>query len=70
MSLSLGRGLLLDAQKQFMRDWAQLHESWTDQNAEAFEKRYIQPLEGQIRHASEAMERLAETAAAARRACE
>ncbi len=70
MSISLGRGLLLDAQKQIMLDWARLHESWTDQNAEAFEKRYIQPLDSQVRHASEAMERLAEIAAAARRACE
>jgi len=70
MSLSVGRGLLLDAQKQFLLDWARLHESWTDQNAEAFEKQYIQPIESHIRHASEAMERLAEVAAAARRACE
>ncbi len=70
MSLSVGRGLLIDAQKQFLRDWARLRETWTDQNAEAFEARYIQPVDGQVRRATEAMERLAEIAAAARRACE
>ena len=70
MSLSVGRGLLLDAEKKLLLDWAQLRESWTDQNAEAFEGRYIRPVEGQIRRAAEAMERLAEVAAAARRACE
>ncbi|MBK7405179.1 MAG: hypothetical protein IPJ41_11245 [Phycisphaerales bacterium] len=70
MSLSVGRGLLLDAQKRFVQDWARLRESWTDQNAEAFEHRYIDPVDAHVRRASEAMERLAEIAAAARRACE
>lgn len=70
MSLSAGRGLLLDAQKQFLLEWARLRETWTDQNAAAFEKRYVEPVDGQVRRASEAMERLAEIAAAARRACE
>lgn len=62
--------MLLDASKQFMRDWARLHESWTDQNAEAFEQRYIAPIDGHTRRAAEAMDRLAEAASAARRACE
>lgn len=70
MSMSVGRGLLLDAKKQFLQEWSRLHETWTDQNADAFERRYIQPVEGQVRRASEAMERLADTAASARRACE
>jgi hypothetical protein len=70
VSLSAGRGLLLDAQKQFLQEWSRLRESWTDQNADAFEKRYIDPVDGQVRRATEAMERLAEIAAAARRACE
>ena len=70
MSMSAGRGLLLDAKKQFLQDWSRLHESWTDQNADAFERRYIQPVDSMVRHASESMERLAEVAAAARRACE
>lgn len=70
MSMSAGRGMLLEAGKQFAREWAGLHESWTDQNAEAFENRYIAPIDGHIRRATEAMDRLAETADAARRACE
>ena len=70
MSTSAGRGMLLEAGKQFLREWASLHESWTDQNAEAFENRYIAPVEGHIRRAAEAMDRLAEAAEAARRACE
>jgi len=70
VSLSAGRGLLLDAQKQLLLEWSRLRESWTDQNADAFEKRYIDPVDGQVRRATEAMERLAEIAAAARRACE
>lgn len=70
MSMSVGRGLLLDAKKKFLQDWARLHDSWTDQNADAFEKRYIHPIESHVRQASESMERLAEIAAAARRACE
>jgi hypothetical protein len=70
MSMSVGRGLLLDAKKKFLQDWSRLHENWTDQNAEAFEKRYIQPIESQVRQACESMARLAEAAATARRACE
>jgi len=70
MSMSAGRGMLLDAGKQFVREWAGLHESWNDQNAEAFESRYVAPVDGHIRRAAEAMDRLAEVADAARRACE
>lgn len=70
MSMSVGRGLLMDATKRFMQDWSRLRESWTDQNAEAFGRRYIEPIDGQVRRAAEAMDRLSETAAAARRACE
>jgi hypothetical protein len=70
VSGSVGRGLLLDATKDFMREWARLRESWTDRNAEAFESRYIVPIEGQVRRACEAMDRLGEAAGAARRACE
>lgn len=70
MSGSAGRGQLLDAQKQFLQEWSRLHESWTDQNADAFGRRYIQPVESHVRRAGEAMEQLAALAAAARRACE
>lgn len=70
MSLSAGRGMLLDAQKQFLQEWSRLRETWTDRNAEEFEKRFIQPVDGQVRRASEAMEQLADVVAAARRACE
>lgn len=70
MSLSVGRGLLLDTQKHFAHEWSRLRRTWTDQSAEAFEHRYIDPVEGHVRRATEAMERLAEIATAARRACE
>lgn len=70
MSSAAGRGMLEESAKQFVRDWAGLRESWTDQNAQAFHDRYIAPVDGHTRRAGEAMERLAEVAAAARRACE
>lgn len=70
MSMSAGHGMLHDAAKQFVQDWTRLHETWTDQNAEAFAQRYIAPIDGHVRRAAEAMDRLSEVAAAARRACE
>ena len=70
MSGAVGKGVLFDAQKKVLQDWDQLRQSWTDQNAQAFEQRYIAPIERHVHRATEAMDRLAEVADAARRACE
>ncbi len=70
MSNAIGKGLLFDASKQLHHEWAQLAQSWTDQNAQAFEKRYIAPIDHHVRRACEAMDRLAQAAESARRACQ
>lgn len=70
MSHAVGKGLLFDASKQLRRDWDQLTQSWSDQNAQAFEKRYIAPIDHHVRRACEAMDRLAQASESARRACQ
>lgn len=70
MSDSAGKAMLIDAAKQLRQEWSRVRESWNDQNADAFQHRYIDPIEGHVRRSTEAMEQLADVAAAARRACE
>lgn len=70
MSLSAGKGILTDATKALHRAWARCRESWTDDNARAFEQTFIEPVEPAARQTIEAMDRLQSACDAARRACE
>ena len=70
MSLSGPRGMLMDAKTQYFREWARVREVWDDRNAEAFEQKYVSPVESHVRMATEAMEKLSAITERARRACE
>ncbi len=44
--------------KELGRDWSELRLSWRDEMADYFEKRYIEPLETELRKSKSAMEQL------------
>jgi hypothetical protein len=69
MSLSVGKGVLIDAKQEFLREWSRVRESWRDGNAEAFERAYVAPIEGHVRRAVAAMDELTAVVAAAQREC-
>jgi len=70
VSLGVGRGMLLEARRELLAHWARTTDSWDDANARAFEARYIEPVDRQVRSAIEAMEKLGQLVERARRACE
>ena len=70
MSRSSGVGILSDAVKGLHRSWERCRSSWTDQNADRFEKEFIDPIESAARQSRDAMERLQSICEEARRACE
>ena len=70
MSRSSGVGILSDAVKGLHRSWHRCQSSWTDQNADRFEKEFIHPVESAARQSRDAMERLQSICEEARRACE
>ncbi|RMH14816.1 MAG: hypothetical protein D6695_00230 [Planctomycetota bacterium] len=69
MSSAVGRAMLADAHKELMTAWTRAREVWNDAAAQGFEERYLQPLAPKIRSTLGAMEKLADAAASARRAC-
>lgn len=58
MSAIDSRAKLGQAAKKLMLDWEHAKESWRDENCRQFDKKYMQPLEGSIRTAALAMERM------------
>jgi hypothetical protein len=59
MSTADSRAKLVQAAKKLLSDWQRAKEAWRDQNCVQFEKRYVAPLESDIRAAVVAMERMA-----------
>ena len=59
MSTSDSRAKLVQAAKKLMWDWQRVRETWRDENCLQFDKKYIAPLEVDIRSAVQAMERVA-----------
>lgn len=67
--MSAGKAQLADAAKKLHAAWREARTRWDDDAARAFEKRYLEPLPGALRRASQAMDALDEAIASARRSC-
>lgn len=59
MSTADSRAKLVQASKKLLSDWQRAKAAWRDQNCRQFEKKYVAPLESDIRAAVMAMERIA-----------
>ncbi len=59
MSASDSRAKLVQASKKLLSDWRRVREAWRDENCLEFDKKYVAPLEADIRAAVLAMERMA-----------
>jgi hypothetical protein len=59
MGVYEGRGQLAKALKDLTLKWSETKMSWTDQQSEEFEKRYIIPMQADLRQAVTAMEHIA-----------
>jgi len=57
------------AHKDFLRIFREVRERWDDDTARAFEERVVEPLEGQVRTATAALDGLRETLARVRSDC-
>jgi len=69
MSASDSRAKLVQATKKLLWDWQRVRESWRDENCQQFDKKYIVPLEADIRAAVLAMERMSAMIEKARHDC-
>jgi len=69
MSVIDGRAKLVDATKTLTAEWLDVKEIWQDANCQAFEKRYMAPLETGVRGTVVAMERMAAMLNRARHEC-
>jgi hypothetical protein len=58
MSAVESRAKLVQAAKKLAAEWDQTRETWRDENSRQFEKKYIAPLESNVRAAVLAMERI------------
>ncbi len=70
MSASVGQARLKDALKTLHLRLAATQDQWNDAARTEWEAEYIAPLDAQVRKAMDAMSRLDEVAAHARRQCE
>jgi hypothetical protein len=59
MGVYEGRGQLAKAIKDLSLRWGETKMSWTDHQAEEFERRYIQQITADLRQAVTAMEHIA-----------
>jgi hypothetical protein len=59
MSTADSRAKLVQATKKLLSDWYRVREAWRDDNCVQFDKKYVTPLEANIRAATVAMERIA-----------
>jgi len=58
MSAIESRAKLVQATKKLMAEWALVRETWRDENCRQFEKKYMAPLEADVRAAVLAIERI------------
>jgi hypothetical protein len=70
MGVYEGRGQLAKAVKELQQKWSQTRMSWNDNVAEEFEKRYLEPIEADLRSATTAMEHMSAVLHSIRRAVE
>jgi len=69
MGVYEGRGQLAKAIKELLARWAETREDWDDSVSKNFEKRFLLALEMDLRHATGAMDHMAQVLAAVRRDC-
>lgn len=70
MGVYEGRGQLSKALKQLMLRWAEARGSWDDAASDYFEKRYLEPLDSDMKAATNAMDHMAGLLSQVRRDCE
>jgi hypothetical protein len=70
MSLHTSRAKLVGTYKELMIRWDRTKESWDDPMSRSLEERVLAPMEGKIRAAATAMEKMGEMLIRARRDCE
>lgn len=70
MGVYEGRGQLSKAIKLLELRWQEARMSWDDSAAEHFEKKFLEPLESDLRTAVSAMDHMAGVLARVRRDCE
>lgn len=58
--LAAGAGRLQDSMKTLLRHWDDTKEVWNDARRAEFEKKYIEPLEPQMRNTLDKLRRLAQ----------
>jgi hypothetical protein len=63
------RAKLVQAAKKLMTDWQRAQEAWRDDNCQQFDKKYMAPLEADIRAAALALERMETMLDSAQRDC-
>ena len=69
MSVKEAHARLSLVAKELGHDWYELRLSWRDEMADHFEKKYIEPLEQELRKSKSAMEQLAALAARIKSDC-
>lgn len=70
MGMQDGRALLGKAMKDLLARWAEARSQWQDSMAVNFEKGRLQPLEMDLRSATQAMDGMAQILNQARRDCQ
>lgn len=70
MGVYEGRGQLSKALKQLQLRWAEARMSWDDAAAAYFEKRFLEPLEMDLKNAVSAMDHMATVLSQVRRDCQ
>jgi hypothetical protein len=70
MGLQESRGKLSRSLQDLTALWVSTRVHWSDANAEAFEEKYLKPLEMDVRVAASAMDEMASLLTKIRRDCE
>ena len=70
MGVHEGRARLGKSMKELMMRWSETTTRWKDANADAFESRYLAPLEIDARSAVGAMDQMTQILAQIKRDCE
>jgi hypothetical protein len=70
MGVYEGRGLLSKSHKQLQLRWQEAKSDWNDPASDYFQKKFLEPLEADLRSATTAMDHLASVLVQVRRDCQ
>ena len=70
MGVYEARGQLAKLMKDLMDKWGDTKMDWDDVVSEAFEKKFLEPLEVDLRNATGAMDHMAQVLSQAKRDCQ